>query len=40
MPERGVSKVMPTMDSSSSQLSVQPGENELTYSVTVVYFLR
>lgn len=40
MPERGVSKVMPTMDSSSSQLSVQPGENDLTYSVTVVYFLR
>lgn len=40
MPEKGVSKAMPALDSSSSQLSVQPGENELTYSVTVVYFLR
>lgn len=40
MPERGVSNAMPTLDSTSSQLSVQPGENELHYSVTVVYFLR
>ena len=40
MPERGVSKVTPALDSSSGQLNVQPGENELHYSVTVVYFLR
>lgn len=28
------------MDSSRSSLSIQPGENELTYSVTVTYYIR
>lgn len=28
------------VDSASPQLEVQPGENELSYSVTVTYFLR
>lgn len=29
-----------TSDSSKPALSIQPGENELTYSVTVVYYIR
>ena len=29
-----------TMDSARSSLTIQPGENELTYSVAVTYFIR
>lgn len=39
-PERGAIKTMIANDTAMPQLGVQPGENELTYTVTVTYFLR
>lgn len=37
---RASAGAMAAEDNSKSALSIQPGENDLTYSVTVVYFIR
>ncbi len=40
VPMMGKAAIAPDLSAQAPQLTVQPGENELSYSVTVVYFLK